>query len=99
MESILTGVNKDLFKPLAGAGIIFAIDKYYNKEQDYMRSAKLAGSVGVGFFIGGLVGQYAPDTEFELFFSNGRNVSERFFEILGGAGSAYALNKFILKNE
>jgi uncharacterized membrane protein YwzB len=99
MEAFLTGINKDLFKPLAGAGIIFAIDKYYNKEQDYMRSAKLAGSVGLGFFVGTMLGQYLPDNELELFFSNGRNVQERLMEIIGGAGSAYAVNKFILKNE
>jgi len=99
MESFLTGVNKDLFKPLAGAGIIFAIDKYYNKEQDYMRSLKLAGSVGAGFFVGTMLGQYLPDNELELFFSNGRNVQERLMEILAGGASAYALNKFILKNE
>lgn len=99
MESFLTGVNKDLFKPMAGAAVIFAIDKYYNKEQDYMRSIKLAAAAGAGYAAGTMLSQYLPDNEFELFFSNGRNVQERVMEIVGGAGSAYTLNKFILKNE
>ena len=96
MESI---VQNNFLKPAIGAGLVLAIDKFYNKEPDMQRSLYYAGAVGAGFFFASIVAPMLPDGEFNMFFSNGRNVQERFSEIALGASGAYAVNKFVLKNE
>jgi hypothetical protein len=92
-------VQKDFLKPLIGGSLLVAIDKFYVKETNMQRSLYFGAAGAAGYFLGGIVAQYAPVEEFNFFFSNGRNVAERFSEIAAGTGSVYILNKFVLKNE
>lgn len=92
-------IQKDFLKPLIGGGLLVAIDKFYVKETNMQRSLYYGAAGAAGFFLGGIVAQYAPVQEFNFFFSNGRNVAERFSEIAAGTASVVILNKFVLKNE
>ena len=96
MESI---IQKDFLKPAIGGGLLILIDKLYMKETNMQRSLYYGAAGAAGYFLGGIAAQYAPVGEFNMFFSNGRNVAERFSEIAAGTGSVVILNKFVLKNE
>jgi len=92
-------IQEDFLKPLIGGGLLVAIDKFYVKETNMQRSLYFGAAGAAGYFLGSIAAQYAPVGEFNMFFSNGRNVAERFSEIAAGTGSVYILNKFVLKNE
>jgi hypothetical protein len=92
-------MNSDaVVKPLATAAAAFAIDKLYFKETDMKRSAMFAASVGAGVYIGSMVGQYAPDFQLPML-GSGKSAESRILEIALGGGAAYALNKYVLKND
>jgi hypothetical protein len=89
----------DIVKPVIAAGTAFAIDKFYFKEYDMKKSAMFAGCVGVGVFAGGMVADALPlESAFDIL-GNGKAIEARVMEIGVGAGLAYSLNKFVLKND
>jgi hypothetical protein len=92
-------MNSDaVIKPLAAAATAFAIDKFYFNESNLQRSAMFAASVGAGVYVGAIAGQYAPDFQLPML-GSGKAAESRVLEIALGGGAAYAVNKFVLKND
>ena len=91
--------SKNVLKPALGGVTMVAIDKFINKENNMQRSLYLGGAVAAGFFVGTILGETVPDAEFNMFFSNGRNVQERVFEIGFGTVGSYTINKYVLGND
>ena len=87
-------------KPLASAGVAFALDQFFFNESDFNKSATLAASSAVGAYLGLMVGASLPDLSATLpiFLGNGKGLLQRVAEIGFGAGAAYGINKFVLKN-
>jgi hypothetical protein len=91
--------SDNIVKPAIAGATAFAIDKFYFKEYDMQKSIMFAGSVGGGVFLGALAADALPlETTFAML-GNGKAIEARVLEIGCGAGVAYAVNKFILKND
>ena len=91
-------VSIDTIKPVIAGGVAFVLDKFYLKQEDFSRSAMFGVSVAAGTYVGGMVGTMAPDFNLPVL-GNGKGVAQRAAEIGAGAGAAWGLNKFMLKNE
>lgn len=90
-------VSLDLLKPLISGGAVVALDMFYLKEQNLNNSLIFGGAVAAGVYVGGMLGQYAPDISLPIL-GNGKGLEQRIVEIASGAGSAFVLNKYVMKN-
>jgi len=88
-------------KPLVGAGVAIALDKFVLMNPNMNSSLYFGASVGGALFLVGMfdasVPAFLPDIP--AIGASGSTLSKRVAEITAGAGAAYALNKFILKND
>jgi hypothetical protein len=89
-----------IVKPLATAAAAIAIDQFFFNESDLNKSLTFGVSAGAGAYLGMMVGSSLPDLSSTLptFLGNGKGLIQRVSEVGFGVGSAYAVNKFILKN-
>lgn len=86
--------KSSMIKPLAGAGVAYAVQKFYlNKDQT--QAMYFGASVGAGMYVAEMV---SPMLKPALGATAGSLV-EKVVELGSSAGSAYALNKYVLKNE
>ena len=90
-------ISLDYVKPLVSGGIAFALDMFYLGEQNTTKSATFGASVAAGTFVGGMLGNYAPDIDLPVL-GNGKGLEQRILEIGAGAGVGYGFNKYVLKN-
>lgn len=88
-------------KPMVAAATILLIDKFYFKNNNMKSNIYFAGSVGVGIFASSSVGEMSRNLfpTSTAIGSLGKNLESRVVEIVCGSGSAYAVNRFLLKNE
>jgi len=88
-------------KPLIGAAFAFAADKFVLQQPDMQKSAIFAGTVGAALFaanvVEGSVPSFLPDIS--SLGASGKTMSERVVEIAAGSAGAYAVNRFVLKND
>ena len=87
-------------KSIATGATTFLIDKFIFNESNFNRSAILGASSAVGAYLGIMTGSFIPDLSNSLpvFLGNGKGLLERVAEIGIGSGTAYTINRFILKN-
>ena len=90
-------LSLDYVKPLVAGGVAVALDMFYLGEQNTMKSATFGASVAAGTFVGGMLGNYAPDIDLPVL-GNGKGLEQRILEIGAGAGVGYGFNKYVLKN-
>ena len=88
-------------KPII-AGIACAMmDKLILKKDNMMSNATFGASVAFGTLIGdglgGALSSVFPDTN--LYIIGGKTLAQRATEITVGAGTAYAINMYVLEND
>ena len=89
--------SDNIVKPVVAGAVAGAIDKFYFKETDQKKTLMFAGAVGAGVFAGAAAADILPLEYAFGFLGNGKAIEQRLLEIGVGAGSAYALNKYVLK--
>ena len=100
MSSTSSSSDIDYFKIIATAGSAAAIDMLIFGENNINNTGVIAVSAGAGAWIGSMVGTSLPDLSSSLpvFLGNGKGLMQRAIEIGSGVGTAYAVNKFVLKS-
>ena len=94
----MSKIDSKLVKPVIAFGTAIAIDRFYFQERDLNSSMYFAGATAAGIYFGSIVGGMAPDMAYGIL-GNGKQVEERITEIALGSASAYALNKYVFKND
>lgn len=88
-------------KPVVAGLVAGALDHFVMKNPDIKGCAMFGAAVGAGIFsvswVEPLVGPYFP-TKTPMG-AIGKALEGRIVEVACGAGAAYALNRFVLKNE
>ena len=100
MSSTTSSSDIEYFKIIATAGSAAAIDMFIFGENNINNTGVIAVSAGAGAWIGSMVGTSLPDLSSSLpvFLGNGKGLMQRAVEIGSGVGTAYAVNKFVLKS-
>ena len=88
-----------LLKPLVTGAVVIALDKFVMKNENMNESLYFGAAAVAGIYGGSMVAKAMPlDLPSGDYFS-GKTVELRVAEIGVGVGVAYALNKFVLKND
>ena len=93
--------NALTIKPILAGGVAAAGEKFINKA-DNMTALYFGASVGAGIAVSGTVGAVAAEflpTSTNIGSKLMKNLEARVIEIGCGAGSSWAINKYVLKNE
>lgn len=101
-SSTVTSTNNNsnaFIKPLVGAAVAVAADKFILNNNDLNKSLMFGASVGAGLYAATLIAPMIPPLIPPTTLSNGKTIQDRVVEVGSGAGSAYALNRFVLKND
>ena len=100
MSSSSTSVS-GYVKPLVGAATAVVLDKYVLMQPNMNSSLYFGASVGAALFIVSMfdanVPAFLPDVP--AIGASGATLSKRVAEITAGSAGAYAVNKFLLKND
>ena len=87
------------FKPLATAGVAILLDRLVLKQTDMKKNLTFGLSVGAGVGVGAMVAKALPIPDSPSSFGNGKQIASRLIEISSGCGTAYSVNRFIMKND
>lgn len=92
-------VPESFRKPLIASLVAFTIDRFVLKQTDMKKSAVFGLSVGAGIGAGVWAGKNLPivDGPTTTFF-NEKLVAQRVVEVASGATSAYAVNRYVMRN-
>ena len=85
-------------KPILTAGAIVALDKYALGQQNLNSSIYFGLAGAVGIFTASMVTPMIPKQGSGTFM-DARTLEGRILEVGLGAGSTYALNKFVFNND
>ena len=88
-----------LLKPIITAGIVVALDQYVMKTRNINESFYFGAAAAVGTYAGGMVAKAMPIDIGSGSYFDSKTVEMRVAEVAIGAGSGYAINRFVLKNE
>ena len=88
-----------LLKPLVMAGTVVAIDKFVMNNPNMTESLYFGVAGAVGVYTGTMVAKALPLPLPSGDYFSGKTLETRLAEISIGAGGAYALNRFVLKND
>ena len=94
----MSNIDSNIVKSAIAGATAIAIDRYYFGERDIKSSLYFGGAVSAGIYAGTIIGPIAPDFAFGIL-GSGKQVEERIVEIGFGSASAYALNKYVFKND
>jgi hypothetical protein len=92
-------MSNSYLKPLITGALVGAGDKMLFNEPDLTKSIYFGVAVAGGTYIGTMVGDMLPAVVPSVGFVDGKTLEVRLAEVGAGAGSAYALNRFVLKND
>ena len=95
----MSTTTSDFIKPLVGAVTVMAIDKFILKNNNTNRTLYLGAAVGAGLYGAAIVTPLMPVLIPASTLSNGKTLEDRALEIASGSIGAYALNRYILKND
>jgi len=88
-------------KPIVGGLTAVVLDKYVLMNPNMQSSLYFGGAVGAGLLAVSMfqadIPTFLPDIP--AIGATGATLSKRVAEITAGAGSAYAINRFVLKND
>ena len=93
--------NPMYVKPVVAAGIVYAIESYYFKNQDSMASLTFGAAVAVGI----IASSYVAPTVLSIVqledtsMYNGKTLETRIVELGCGVGASFILNKYIMNND
>lgn len=97
MSSDFVKLEISLAKPVVSTAVMWALSTYYFQDPPGT-VLPMAAATGMGIYLGNIAGNYVPDLTMG-FFPNGKSVERRLFEIAGGAGVGWAINKYYLNND
>ena len=88
-------------KPLVAAATAVALDKMVLMNPNMNSSLYFGASVGGALFLVGMFDTNVPTflPDITAIGASGATLSKRVAEITAGAGSAYVINKFVMKND
>ena len=93
-------MSNSYLKPLITGAVAVAGDKMLLNEPDLTKSLYFGVAVAGGTYIGSMVGDMLPAViPSATGYFDGKTLEVRLAEVGAGAGSAYALNRFVLKND
>ena len=98
----MSGIFDHTFvKPIVAEAVAGLADRFIMKNQNTPSNAMFAGALSDGIFVSGMVGEtlapfFPTSTPIGAF---SKALEGRIIEITLGAGSAYAINRFVLRNE
>jgi hypothetical protein len=85
-------------KPAIAALVAFSIDRFVLKQSDMKKSAIFGLSVAGGITAGKWVGKNVPIVDSPSTFLNEKQIAQRTIEVSTGVASAYAVNRFVMRN-
>ena len=88
-------------KPLVGAGVAIALDKFVLMNPNMQSSLYFGASVGGALFLVGMFDTNVPNflPDITAIGADGATLSKRVAEITASSAAAYAINKFVMKND
>ena len=88
-------------KPLVGAGVAIALDKFVLMNSNMNSSLYFGASVGGALFLVGMFDANVPNflPDITAIGADGATLSKRVAEITASSAAAYAINKFVMKND
>jgi hypothetical protein len=86
-------------KPIITAIVATAGDKFILNQPDLNKSLYLGVAVGAGVFASGMITPMLPASQGSIDGISLKTLETRLAEIGIGAGSAYAVNRFVLNND
>lgn len=92
-------MSNSYLKPLITGAVAVAGDKMLFNEPDLTKSLYFGAAVAGGTYIGSMVGDMLPVVVPTTGYFDGKTLEVRLAEVGAGAASAYALNRFVLKND
>ena len=95
----MSTTTSDFIKPLVGAVTVMAIDKFILKNNNTNQTLYFGAAVGAGLYGAAIVTPLMPVLIPASTLSNGKTLEDRALEIASGSIGAYALNRYILKND
>ena len=90
-------MSSEFLKPSVAGGLIYLMETQYYKA-DNTSAMKFGGAVAIGVFAGSSIDNMLGLTSSKTL-STGKGLENRLIEIGSGAGAAYMLNKYVLKND
>ena len=89
------------FKPLVGGLTAIALDKMVLMQPNMQSSLYFGGAVGAGLLLVSMFDTKIPSflPDIPSIGASGETLSKRVLEITAGAGSAYAINRYVIKND
>ena len=91
--------TRDYIKPLVGGAVAAGLDNMWLMNKNTTSNMYFGASVAVGLFASQIIEPLMPQIIPVSVLSNGKTVEDRIIEIGSGAASAYAINRYILKND
>lgn len=95
-------MNNSMLKPAAVGLVAFAIDSYYLKESNFMRSVYFGGAVAVGNYsaeyLYPLV-KHIPIPTISKDLYEGKTLVDRILEVGSSTALTYVINKYIILND
>ena len=94
-------ISSTILKPVICASTVFLADRFILKNLNTKSNLAFSASVGGGVMVASSIGEASKN----LFYTNtsigslGKNLEARIIETISGAGIAYTVNRFILKND
>lgn len=92
-------LSERYFKPLASAGVAVLLDRMVLKQTDFKKNLSFGLAVGAGIGLGAVVANALPIPDSPSSFGNGKQIASRLIEMTSGCGSAYAVNRWVMKND
>ena len=86
-------------KPLATTGVAVLLDRMVLRQTDMTKNLSFGLSVGLGVGLGSMIAQNLPIADSPSSFGNGKQIASRLLEITAGTGTAYAVNRWVMKND
>jgi hypothetical protein len=92
-------IAESLVKPLASAGVAVLLDRMVLKQTDLKKNISFGLSVGAGIGLGSMVAKALPIPDSPSTFANQKQIASRLIEVTSGCGTAYVVNRFVMKND
>ena len=101
VSSSSTSSMSGYVKPVAGAITAVVLDKMVLMQPNMQSSLYFGGAVGAGLLLVSMFDTKIPSflPDIPAIGATGETLSKRVLEITAGAGSAYVINRYVIKND
>lgn len=99
MSTSTSSMTTDFVKPLVGGAVAVLADKFILGNQNMNQSLIFGASVGAGLYGASVVTPIMPVLIPTSVLPNGKTIEDRVLEVSAGSVGAYAINRYVLKND